>query len=127
MDYEENKEMFEKFKKVAKSLEKNCYKSKTLLIRPAADPAELKREGARLHHCVGGYAERMATRQTQIYFIRKTDEPDKPYFTLELRGKTIIQCRTLHNRSYDTEKEVKEFALTWLENVIRKTKAKKSA
>lgn len=127
VEYEENKEMFEKFKKVAKSLEKNCYKSETLLIRPAADPAELKCEGAKLHHCVGGYAERMATKQTQIYFIRKTDEPDKPYFTLELRGKTIIQCRTLHNRSYDTEKEVKEFALTWLENVIRKTKAKKSA
>lgn len=44
-------------------------------------------EGQALHHCVGGYALRMAEGKTAIFFIRLAEEPDRPYYTLELQGK----------------------------------------
>lgn len=38
-----------------------------MLIRPADDADELIAEGAALHHCVGGYADRMADGETAIF------------------------------------------------------------
>lgn len=60
---------------------------------------EIKQEGKALHHCVGGYAERHAEGTTNIIFIRRTSEPDKPWFTLEVDPKTkrFKQCYGDHN------------------------------
>ncbi len=46
--------------------------------------ADMVNEGTALHHCVGWnpvYRERQITGEYITYFIRKKDEPAKPYFT----------------------------------------------
>lgn len=121
VDYEENKELYEKFQNRVRSLKKNQYQNSNFLIRPAATAQELKIEGEKLHHCVGGYIRRVAEGYTAIYFIRKTLEPDNPFFTLELKNKEVVQCRTAHNLSYNTVPEVREFVSEWLAKVIRKS------
>lgn len=73
------------------------YKSNGLFVSMPTSIAELKAEGKTLHHCVGTYAERVANGDTSIYFIRKEEEPDTPYFTLEIKNGTIIQCRGYSN------------------------------
>ena len=60
-----------------------------------------------------------------VFFIRKTEEPDKPYFTLELQNKLVQQCRTEHNKSYSTEPEVFEFVDQWMKKVVNKGGKKK--
>ena len=53
--------------------------------------------------------------QTNIFFIRRSEEPDKPYFTLEYKNGAINQ-----NRGYDNQDpplEVVGFASEWLEYV----------
>ena len=84
-----------------------------LLIRPAESSVELTAEGKALHHCVGTYSERYASGETEIWFVRRKEDPDTPFFTLEYRDGRIVQCRTLHNRSYDTEPAVKAFVDAW--------------
>lgn len=102
------------------------YEADGLLIRPAEDADELIAEGAALHHCVGGYADRMADGETAIFFIRQADEPDEPYYTLELKDRRVVQCRTLHNASYEGNQAVYDFVAAWLRDVVggRKHKQK---
>lgn len=67
-----------------------------VLVVPKS-PDEIRAEGETLHHCVGSYVEKVARGETNIFFVRKASEPDKPYFTLEYRDTKVIQCRGLRN------------------------------
>ena len=111
-------------KSVKKLYDRPEYREDTLLIRSAKDPEELAKESAALHHCVRTYVDKVARGSCVILFIRRTSEPDKPYFTLELspEGK-IVQCRGDHNRDYP--QDVKEFLERWQKWM--KTKKKKEA
>ncbi|MDB5056348.1 MAG: hypothetical protein JWM44_4398 [Bacilli bacterium] len=82
-----------------KSLEKMKFEANGLMIRAAIDSKELIAEGKALQHCVGNYAESYAKGKTDLFVIRKVDEPDKPFFTMEIRDGSIAQCRGLKNCS----------------------------
>lgn len=77
-----------------------------LFIRLPNKLDELKIEGEALHHCVGTYMEKVRKGETMIFFIRRKEEPDKPYYTLEWKNK-VVQCRGSHN--CDMTPEVKAF------------------
>lgn len=72
-------------------------KGKGLILRVPRDAQEIKNEGAALHHCVGTYVNRVAKGQTHIFFVRRVEEPDTPYFTMEYNKGRVIQCRGSHN------------------------------
>ena len=98
------------------------YREEQLLIRAAQSPGELAKESAALHHCVRTYVDRVARGSCVILFIRKTSEPDKPYFTLELSPKgEIIQCRGDHNCAYP--EDVAEFIEHWKKWMKKERKA----
>ena len=124
--YQADKAMLDKFAKAAAKLEGLCWEQGDLMIRPAQSPGELTREGKALHHCVGGYADRMAKGETAILFIRRKTEPDKPYYTMEYRDGVVVQCRTAHNAGYQTDRPVKAFVDAWLAH-IKTAKSKKKA
>lgn len=46
-------------------------------------------EGANMHHCVGGYVDRVVRGDTYIVFVRRTDTPNECYITaqVETNGK----------------------------------------
>ncbi|MCX4367817.1 MAG: PcfJ domain-containing protein, partial [Clostridia bacterium] len=69
------------------------------VIGAITDIAELKKEGIALHHCVGGYDDRVISGNSVIFAIRKTEEKDVPYVTLELSPKDmrIVQYRGIEN------------------------------
>lgn len=93
-----------------------------LLIVPPTRHNDVKNEGKKLKHCVSTYAKRIAMEQTIILFIRKTDKPDKPYFTLNIEPETyrMIQCRGLENCAYPTK--VKKFIDKWYKEKIEPLK-----
>lgn len=124
--FEKNKADQEKFQKAVEKLEKFAWQKGGFLIRPAREQMELTAEGNALDHCVGGYISDMAEEKTAIFFIRKVNEPDKPFYTLELQKKRVIQCRTEHNASYDRNPDVKKFVDMWIEKVVKKGGNKKA-
>lgn len=106
--YIADKELEIKMKNLSKyRTEKYCFEYQGLLIRPAGSTKELIAEGKALEHCVGGYADRYANGSTDILFIRKLSEPDKPYYTMEVLNNRINQTRGLKNCAPNDE--VKEF------------------
>lgn len=107
-----------------KQLEKMCFGAQGFLIRPASDQKELIEEGKALIHCVGTYAGRYAKGETDILLIRKVDEPHKPFYTMEIRGGEIMQCRGLKN--CNPTDEVKAFIEEFKAMKLMK-KSKKSA
>lgn len=98
----------------AEKLEKYCLTLDGISIRPARSAGELEAEGKILHHCVGSYAERVSKGETFIFFIRRTEEPDMPWYTLNLdqNQKTVFQNRG--NRNCDRTEEVEAFEKAWL-------------
>lgn len=80
-------------------------KGLVLVVPKTAD--DIRAEGEKLHHCVGGYVDRVAKGETNIFFVRKADSPDEPYFTLEWKNNDVFQCRGLHN--CDMTPDVKAF------------------
>lgn len=82
-----------------RQLAKYIFEADGLKIIPAGSRAELQKEADSLHHCVWTYAQRHANGETAIFFIRRTVEPWKPYYTLELDEKklTVRQNRGLRN------------------------------
>lgn len=94
-----------------------------LFIRLPNQLEELKKEGEVLHHCVGTYMEKVSKGKTMIFFIRQKQEPDKPYFTLEWKGK-VVQCRGLHN--CDMTPEVKAFVDIFQRKMVEYTNAQET-
>ena len=120
-----SKEADKKIKAHLKSLSKKySFEFGELFIRPATGSEELIDEGAALNHCVGTYADRYAQGKTVLLVLRKTCEPEKPYFTVEIKGSSIIQCRGLRNcpPSEDVDKFIETFKKAKLEG--QKTKVK---
>ncbi|GHV17243.1 hypothetical protein FACS18949_14700 [Clostridia bacterium] len=107
-----------KFSERRAELEKYALLSEKFLIRVPEKPEELVTEGAKLKHCVAGYAKRFANGETAILFVRHADRPGEPFYTLELRDKKIQQCRTKNNVSYGTDPAVKEFVDCWYKTKV---------
>ena len=90
--------------------------SDLFILKIAQSQKELNCESSALNHCVRTYGDKVSRGETVIYFIRRKDEPDKPFYTLEIKPDgTFVQCRGEYNCSMTeevkdfTEKVVKEF------------------
>lgn len=92
-------------KKVAE-LQKMNIKRNGFILKIAESQEDLNVESSVLGHCVRTYGDRVAEGKTIIYFIRREEKPNEPYYTLEIRpeGK-FIQCRGEHNCSMTPEVE----------------------
>lgn len=83
---------------------------------------EIVREGAVLSHCVGGYAERHADGKLTIVFLRKKNNVEKPYYTIEIsaNGYMIIQCCGYKNNVVSCGGEEKPKAIVEFEQAYQK-------
>ena len=75
--------LFEEAVKRVQSLEWVDPKSGLQIVAPKS-VHELKDEGAILHHCVGGYVDAIIGGKDNIMFLRRSDMPDHPFFTVEI-------------------------------------------
>lgn len=118
----------EKFAERTQRLALYSWESADIMIRPAKDEQELIYEGKMLSHCVARYAASVASGGTAIFLIRKKNEPDKPWFTLELDEKTLTVRQNRGRCNCARTKEIEEFEASWLEQLkmLRKTGALES-
>lgn len=89
----ENKKYDVLIKARVKSLEKYNFQDDKYLIRPAASCTEIIEEGSKLNHCVAThYLIPHAEGKTNILFVRKRNNPDKPYCTVEVKDNEVRQA-----------------------------------
>ena len=110
-------------KSMGKLYDEPAFSYGDFLIRGALNVSELQNESAVLGHCVRTYVDKVCRGDCAILFIRKAENPDEPYYTMEIdkTGK-VVQCRGRYNCSM-TE-EVKKFVELW-ETKVMKQKRKK--
>lgn len=74
---------------------------------------ELFKEGKRMHHCVGTYVESMANGRSIIFFLRKQNDIDNSYVTIEYSpyDNAIKQVKAKYNEH--AKDDVIEFVKKW--------------
>mgnify|MGYP002508513692 CR=1 FL=1 len=81
-----------------------------------ATPDEIISEGNTLHHCVGGYVDRVARKECIILFLRQCAEESSSFYTIEVREREIIQVRGMKNAA--PTPEVEKFMRQWKKKVL---------
>lgn len=120
----------EAFTKMWKRIRWADWQDEQLLVRAAKSTAELREEGRALHHCVGGYTENVLAGQV-IFFIRRTEDPDTPYYTLnvDIKSGRMIQLHGYGNKEWENDKNfpaIKAWAERWVEEVWKPGLAKRN-
>ena len=117
---ERTKEEQERLNKLAAKLydqrkEKFEYADDNFSIIVPEEMNKITKEGVYLHHCVGGYVNRVAEGRTNILFLRKNDDIEIPFFTIEVSNSNeIIQIHGLYNRWLGNEPEAVKFVINWI-------------
>lgn len=86
---------------------------------------DFNREGRENHNCVGGsYYDKMLKGKSCVMFLRKKEEPDKAFCTVEMDGERTLQCRAVRNS--EPPEEAKEFMEKFLKEVARRIRKQKN-
>ena len=97
--------------------EKYGFSDKTYSIIAPEKIEDILEEGQALHHCIDKkkeYFERINNRESYILFLRKTKQPDQPYYTLEVEpGGVIRQKRTEFDRQKKDIEKASKFLRKW--------------
>ncbi|MBN2827401.1 MAG: PcfJ domain-containing protein [Tissierellales bacterium] len=97
------------------------YKNRKLLIVAPRNRLDIIREGEALTHCVRSKVESAALGKTTILFIRREENKDKPYYTLEVSNTNrIVQCYGYNN--CDQTEEIKQLLSDYEAKVLSKLK-----
>ena len=123
LDKVRRKEKWAKWEGIRKDFRLNCamfsWEDDRYTIRPASSAEEINEEGRMQHHCVGAtdtYKDKMTARESFIILMRKKEEPQVPYYTIETDGNKLLQWYGAYDRKPD--KEVVERVLgEWMQEV----------
>ena len=89
------------------------YKDENWVVLAPKAANDLILEGCKQSHCVGSYVDYVVNKQKFILFMRRTDDPDTPVITLDVKCDEMIltQYRGFGNRA-PTDEEM-EFIRKW--------------
>lgn len=100
----------------------NMQNDQFVIILPTCKE-DFNREGRENHNCVGGtYFDKMLKRKSCVMFLRRIEEPDKAFCTVEMYGSRILQCRAKLNA--EAPKEAKEFMEKFSKEVEKRIEKK---
>lgn len=120
---EYSKKYSEAEKVLAEIKDKFEYRGKDYIIIVPSKIVDIVREGKALHHCVANsdrYFDRIKSHETYICFCRKVDEPEKPFYTIEVEpGGTIRQHRGKLDEKPEI-KQVKAFLRVWQREIKKR-------
>lgn len=120
ISYKANKELNAKCRKRLKSLQKCVFEWKDLIVVLPESTDDIIKEGAKLSHCVGGYAERHAKGSTTIVFIREKANPNEPCYTAEIRKDgSIQQMYGYKNRNEYRTEHFKQFKVAYQKHLYK--------
>lgn len=115
--FKESKALMQGFSEQAERLSVYTWEHDGILIRPAQTESELIKEGKMLNHCVATYAKQHAKGKSVIFFVRRVDDPDRPWYTLNLNTESMTVIQNRGNRNCDRTPEVEHFEKAWLEHI----------
>ena len=105
----------EKRKEIDENRKQYEYEEDEYIIRLPKDLNELVTEGNKQHICIGGYTNSHAMGQTNLFFLRKKECPDMPFYAIEMNNnKKIIQIHGFGNKWLGNDPEAIPTVIRWL-------------
>lgn len=95
----QNKENLTRNQKLEKTYEE--YVVGGFIMRSPKSIKDLKEEGKELNHCVSSYLDDIINDNKRVYFLRMTDKPKDPFYTVEISNNKLVQVRTKDNATND--------------------------
>lgn len=94
------------------------YENDEFCIRVPHTLSEITTEGVVLHHCVGGYLDKHANGYTNILFLRRKGEENRPFYTIEIDANDkVVQIHGCYNRWLGNNPEAVPFVYTYLKRL----------
>ena len=104
--------------------DKYGYAGKEYVIAAPACVEDMIREGMTLHHCIANsdrYWERIERQESYLLFLRRANEPEVPYYTMEVEPNgTVRQLRTYYDRQRSDIDAAREFLKEWQQVVAER-------
>lgn len=86
---------------------------------------DFNKEGRENHNCVGGsYFDKMLEGKSVVLFLRKSDDPETTFCTVEMDGSRIVQCRAIRNS--EPPIEVRNFMERYAKEVDKRIRMKEA-
>jgi len=122
--HKEDELLDKKIKTRYEKLEKLTFEHNGLIVIPAASTGEIIAEGVMLKHCIGGYCKGYADGRYDLFFIRRVDEPEDPYYSIEIREGRLVQCYGYdHAKATD---EIQNFIDLFIKTMFKKQSRKEA-
>ena len=112
---ERRKKEEEKRIKIDKERKQYEYEDDNYIIRLPKDSTEIVSEGSTQHICIGGYTSRHANGDTNLFFLRRKDCPELPFYAIEMNNrKVIMQIHGFGNKWLGNNPEAIPTVVRWL-------------
>ena len=112
---ERQKKDEESLKKTDEKRKQYEFEDDTYIIRLPNDLTEIVNEGVKQHICIGGYTNRHATGQTNLFFLREKSDLDKPFYAIEMgNDKQIVQIHGFGNSWLGNHPDAIPTVIRWL-------------
>ena len=131
-EIEEKKKTFKNAEKLMKSgaLKKYEYRNEKYCILSPTGIKDIYNEGMTLKHCIHTcdiYFQRIDIQETYLLFLRRTEKPDTPWYTLEVEpGGNIRQKKSVLNEAYSDLEDAMPFLKEW-QQWVKKNLSKEDA
>ena len=104
---------------IAKQAFLNDDKDENYIFMVPRNEMDLMNEGNTLHHCVASYRDRIIDKGTKVVFMRKKDDVETPFVTIEYEGGLAVQVREMYNADV-TDPDVLAAVNRWLPRAERR-------
>lgn len=94
------------------------FRADGMMIVAPRSAQDIIHEGQELRHCVGNYVQDVAAQDKIILFLRKEDDPQKSYCTIEVNDGKIQQARGYNNAMPPLEAQ--KFLEQWRKQVLER-------
>ena len=117
-DEQANKKYNKEFDKQYQKLKQYEYHDSRLEVIAPKTPKDIIEEGRNNHNCVGSYVESHASGKSYIFFIRKLDNLEKSYITVELDNNLskVKQAFYSYNKELNTTDNT--FIKNWMKEIV---------
>ena len=110
---------------IAKDAEKHIpdnkqYNDSEYVIMLPHSVNDVVREGQMQHNCVGSYVNKITTKRSVVFFIRKKDEPEQSFVTAEFARGRLNQIFYKNNRPV-SDKEIRDIATDFCNRLSKTT------
>lgn len=109
---ERNEKLQSEYLKVLPIVEKYAFSGDDYIIVPCKNILELVHEGRTLSHCVASYCESVSQGKEYILFLRNKENPDIPFYTIDITPDNVI--RQIHGKcNCNVTEKIAEFIKSW--------------